>query len=196
MSDPRCADCDKQVSGRGPRCRSCAVKHWRRGIDPMPRWNRRVKKKGDGCWVWIGAKDRDGYGQFRYLGRQTKAHRFIWERLYGQVGPDLQVCHRCDNPSCVRPDHLFVGTATDNNRDKAAKGRSRNQWHKLSPDAIAAIIRALASQANRTHLAREYHVAPSRIWAIWSQHGRPGGEAPVGRPRKEVMQHGRPHRVE
>lgn len=71
------------------------------------------------CWLWTGARDRGGYGQF-----SGRAHRWSWLIHHGyRPGHGLFVCHHCDNPPCVRPDHLFLGTASDNARDMVAKGR-------------------------------------------------------------------------
>ena len=76
-----------------------------------------------GCWEWQGTKDKNGYGKMRIGGRRTgRAHRIAWMLEHGDPGP-LLVCHHCDNPGCVRPSHLFIGTALDNNHDRIAKGR-------------------------------------------------------------------------
>jgi len=83
----------------------------------------KVDKECDGdCWEWVGTKTKQGYGQF--LGQRT--HRIAYE-LYNEtnIGP-YQVLHTCDNPSCVNPEHLFLGTHTDNMADMKSKGRSRN----------------------------------------------------------------------
>ena len=78
---------------------------------------------GTGCWPWLGCLTGGGYGQIRNSGRYQQAHRAAWELKYGPIPEGLVVCHRCDNPRCVRPDHLFLGTATDNMRDMYSKGR-------------------------------------------------------------------------
>jgi len=83
-------------------------------------------QKSDGCWIWLG-KTNKGYGVVivrshrvaTYLG----AHRVAWELAHGPIGDGLCVCHRCDNPQCVRPDHLFLGSNADNLADMRAKGR-------------------------------------------------------------------------
>jgi excisionase family DNA binding protein len=87
----------------------------------------RYVEKSDGCWQWTGAANPKGYGNIgRGKGLGTaKAHRVSWELHFGPIPPGLYVCHACDNPPCVRPDHLFLGTAQDNNNDKIAKGRDR-----------------------------------------------------------------------
>lgn len=78
---------------------------------------------GDGCWEWAAGRSGSGYGGFAVHQRVEGAHRVAWELWNGPVPDGLQVCHRCDNPTCVRPDHLFLGTIQDNQRDKVAKGR-------------------------------------------------------------------------
>lgn len=87
-------------------------------------WSR-VKKpvEPEACWEWTGHRDRDGYGELRVCGRPKRAHRVSWELTHGDIPPGLLVCHACDNPSCVRPGHLWLGTKSDNARDSYAKGR-------------------------------------------------------------------------
>ena len=84
-------------------------------------WNR-VDKSGD-CWLWLGFKDAAGYGTFSRRNKTHRAHRIAWELTYGSIPDGLVICHRCDCPSCVKVDHLFLGTNADNNRDKVTKNR-------------------------------------------------------------------------
>ena len=82
--------------------------------------------KGDGCWEWQGARSASGYGSmFSASGGHHVAHRVIWEDVNGPIPDGLWVLHRCDNPPCCRPDHLFLGTPADNTADMIAKGRGR-----------------------------------------------------------------------
>lgn len=76
------------------------------------------------CWIWTGARMR--YGYFQYGKKLIGAHRVAWELRNGPIPDGLYVLHRCDNPPCVRPDHLFLGTAADNTADMVAKGRYRH----------------------------------------------------------------------
>lgn len=75
------------------------------------------------CWIWTGAHLKDGYGEIFFNGQIVLAHRTSWELHYGVIPKEMQVLHRCDNPPCVRPDHLFLGTNHDNVLDSVSKGR-------------------------------------------------------------------------
>lgn len=78
------------------------------------------------CWEWVAAKDKDGYGTIQTNNGKQRANRVVWELSYGEIDAGMCVLHHCDNPSCVNPSHLFLGTLGDNNRDRAKKGRSNS----------------------------------------------------------------------
>lgn len=84
-----------------------------------------VREELGPCWEWTGGRLGKGYGSIFFMGRSTGAHRVSWFLEHG-AGPTLSVLHKCDNPPCVRPDHLFEGTLADNSRDMVAKGRHRS----------------------------------------------------------------------
>lgn len=96
-------------------------------VAPMPWhfWHKALV--GDGCWEWQASTYGIGYGQFHRDGVMTPAHRMAWQLTHGSIPDGMVVCHRCDNPPCVRPDHLFLGTNKDNSRDMVAKGRHKEQ---------------------------------------------------------------------
>lgn len=87
----------------------------------------KVDRSGE-CWTWTASAHSFGYGRFGIGRRVFTAHRVAWELVNGPVPGGLHVCHRCDNPPCVRPDHLFLGTAKENLRDMIAKGRGGGQY--------------------------------------------------------------------
>lgn len=91
-------------------------------------WWRYVRVDPDSCWLWSGTRNNKGYGMLTIKRRPSKwnflAHRISWEAFFGPIPTGMLVLHRCDTPLCVRPDHLFLGTHTDNMRDCHAKGRN------------------------------------------------------------------------
>jgi len=91
-------------------------------------WSRVKKGNPDDCWPWTGYIEKEtGYGKFTWgSSGPTSSHRFAWIATYGEISEGVFVCHKCDNRVCQNPNHLFLGTATDNNRDMFRKGRGAN----------------------------------------------------------------------
>lgn len=111
----------------------------------------------DGCWNWIGSRTQDGYGRRKLHGEMIYAHRLSWIVHYGEIPDEMQVLHKCDNPPCVNPGHLFIGTPADNMRDKVAKGR---QWHSKGPKLTVSDVQTILVDT-RLHreIADEYGVS-------------------------------------
>lgn len=125
----------------------------------------------DGCHLWTGAKIPRGYGRYSPMGRRGKryyAHRFAWELANGRPVPDeAVVCHRCDNPSCVNPEHLFVGTQADNMKDMAAKGRStKGELSGRAKLKRADVLLILSSDRTSRELAPQFGVSAGHIRSI------------------------------
>ncbi len=82
------------------------------------------------CWIWMGAHNEDGYGLIYIEGKMIAAHRMSWELSNGPIPPSASILHKCDNPPCVNPDHLYAGTQSDNVHDMLARGRAH--WQQKS----------------------------------------------------------------
>lgn len=137
-----------------------------------PRFWSKVNKSGpNGCWLFTGALDPSGYGRYVKSGGARLAHRLSYEEANGPLGPGLFACHRCDNPTCVNPDHLFAGTALDNVHDAIGKGRlnpvrgSRTPAAKLTEEQ-AAVIKHSSDPASA--VAIRFGISKSVVWAIRS----------------------------
>lgn len=100
--------------------------------------------KSSGCWVWQGCRQYPGYGRMGLPGKKVEyAHRVSWTLHYGEIPVGLRVLHKCDNPPCARPDHLFLGTQADNLADMAAKCRGGTT--SISRRTVLAIRRSTES---------------------------------------------------
>jgi len=82
------------------------------------------------CLIWTGLRSKRGYGQIRHEGRTHLCHRVVYELLHGPIPDGMVVCHECDTPLCIHPDHLWLGTASENTRDCVEKGRHRSGFAK------------------------------------------------------------------
>lgn len=131
-------------------------------------WRKVNKSHPSGCWVWIGATDRKGYGVLSVDNRMVFAHRLAFELLNGPIPDGHNVLHRCDNPPCVL--HLFTGTQADNMADMAAKGRAasggRNAAARLTAGQVASIRERNAAGVSQVALGREYGVSNSTIGLV------------------------------
>ena len=113
-----------------------------------------------GCWEWIGYKVKNGYGQFSVNAKLIYAHRWIYEYMNGKIlqYPKTEVCHTCDNPSCVNPTHLWLGDRSTNQIDSVLKSRQGHQ--KLSKQDVLDIRKSCQSTL---FLARKYNVSQPNI---------------------------------
>lgn len=154
---------------------------------PVDRFWRQVARGGpDDCWQWLGAPRGKGYGAFSVKvgdeARQRKqidAHRFSYELHVAPIPPGMLVCHHCDNPPCVNPAHLFVGTYADNNRDKSMKGRNPGnrtsvgrQPYALRGDELEVARAMLAAGATQRAIATRFGISPAAVCRSLRYHGR------------------------
>lgn len=119
------------------------------------------------CWLWTGAKQSDGYGQFGANGTPRKAHRIAYTLWRGEIPENLLVCHACDNRACVNPMHLFLGTASDNAADMKHKGRAaRGKKVKLTEKEVCEIQALRGRGVTQLALASRFGVARQTITRV------------------------------
>lgn len=144
-----------------------------------------------GCWLWLGDK-RNGYGSVWVNGKRTYAHRAVFELYKRPLLAGEHVCHRCDTPACINPDHLFAGTRTINAKDMWSKGRGSPPPHwvgeahpraKLSDADVAAIRLAKAAGTPTVELMQRYNVTKTTINTIARGDSRGGGMSQTERRR-------------
>jgi hypothetical protein len=138
-------------------------------------WSRCIRSS-NGCLEWQGSRNYHGYGEICVSGKAQSTHRVAWMIMHGLVPDGMCVLHRCDNPSCCDPVHLFLGTKKDNSRDMAAKGRNsitgygeRNLSAKLTAIQIQEIRSAYVSRSHefgQCALARRFGVSQAQIGRI------------------------------
>ena len=169
----QCPACGESFKNHGSYRNHC---RYSKACTHEARFWARVNKNGpNGCWVWMGYCQRFGHG---WLGSERGlAHRFAWELLNGPLPDDKCLLHRCDNPPCVNPEHLFLGDRAANLADSVAKNRhawgERSQHAKLTAEQVLDIRRSFRkdgnsrqSPSNAKELAEKYGVKVLTINAI------------------------------
>jgi len=155
------------------------------GIRTIPQrfWSKVII--GDGCWSWKGYSNTNSKGERSYgvleiitdgVRKTHYAHRLSWTIHHGQIPDGLFVCHKCDNPQCVNPSHLFLGTCADNSRDMVSKGRGQRgvdfKWAKLNADSVLEIRKVYAEgSATMQALSDRFSVSISQIHRVISGNG-------------------------
>jgi hypothetical protein len=153
-------------------------------------WAKVEKREGDGCWIWQAGRDKDGYGTFSIPksererfglspdSKHAQAHRVSWIMANGLIPDGLLPLHSCDTPSCVRPDHIRLGTQSENMQDRIAHGEIATK--KITMTMARDIRRRLKygkGKVTQKDMAAEYDVSVSLIQRIWtnkSHKERPG----------------------
>lgn len=142
-----------------------------------------IPEPNTGCWIWTGAATSRGYGHMWDGTAYEKAHRLSYKLHHGPIPSGMHVCHRCDNPSCINPDHLWLGTPRANVRDCIAKGRAKrgvlfgeaSPSAKLSSSDVDLIRSVPLGYGTGVALARRFGVRPKHISMIRCGKMRPHG---------------------
>ncbi len=126
-----------------------------------------------GCWIWFGGWDKDGYGKAKVNKKHIRAHRWAWLLFRGEIPADVYVLHRCDVPSCVNPDHLFLGTHTDNMQDRERKGRTpvlaiHRETNLTNEDVLT--IRQLRGVMRQVDIGKRFGIHHSQVSRIQRGH--------------------------
>ena len=139
-------------------------------------WQRVDKKSENDCWIWLGRKSKYGYGEFVLDNKKSiRAHRFSFLLRNGYIDNNKYVCHTCDNPSCVNPKHLWLGTAAENNYDCRSKNRAilppdqkgeNHSQHILKEKDVLDIRKRFNDGVKQAELMREYKVSRNTIYKI------------------------------
>ena len=130
-----------------------------------PRFWSKVNKT-EYCWEWTGCRGNNGHwhGRFYYNGRMQQAHRLAWEEAHGPIPAGQHVLHKCDRPTCVRPDHLYLGTAADNMADMVLRGRCTNA--KVTATEVAEIRRRSSTGATTKELLQRFNISKTQVQKI------------------------------
>lgn len=135
-------------------------------------WNNINKKSPTECWEWQKGKNKDGYGQFKFMGRNQSTHRVAFFIEYGEFDKKLCVCHKCDNPTCCNPNHLFLATSAENTQDKVLKGRhkvpcgEKNGQSKLFDKDIIKIRNLYSRNMPQSIIAKLFNLHQSNVHHI------------------------------
>lgn len=126
----------------------------------------------DDCWIWNGCKDKNGYGKLTLNKKDCRAHRISWQLINGEIPNKMIICHSCDNPPCVNPRHLFLGTHKINNADMIKKGRKKifsgslNPMAKLTENDVVEIRKWAESGIKHGIIAYNFGIKKSSISQI------------------------------
>lgn len=135
-------------------------------------WAKISPEPNSGCWLWVGALNTKGYGQLWHNGKLRFAHRLSYQNYVGPIAEGMDMCHRCDVPVCVNPEHLWPGSTSENIIDCVVKGRAnralgeQNGKSRLTNDGVRYIREMAAQGVEYTVIAKTLSIAPSTVGQV------------------------------
>ena len=176
MISSYCKICNKPFKRKNPNAQFCSLACCFSKSPEERFWDKVIKSDVPGeCWKWTGSKNNCGYGTFGVNYKTITAHRFSYALHNGQIPDGMLICHKCDNPSCVNPSHLWLGTNADNTKDRESKGRGNytnpakgeKHWNvKLSESDVQKIRELIFLGNTNRHIAKMYNMSEAQISKI------------------------------
>lgn len=163
--------CDREATGR-QMCNVHYQRWYKRGSTDLPRYEDRLKRRllakyradNNGCWIWTGSTAHYGHGIISVHGKHALAHRISWTLHHGPIPDGVMICHKCDVPACINPDHLYVGNAKTNSADMVSRNRiARGETSGTAKLTAKQVIAIRKDDRTRSDIAADFGVSTTMV---------------------------------